>query len=156
MRQWSLQPDRARVVGYFRDGIDARHVTAIRSFDPDAIIFSPGGGPGVLEPSAAAFDAAVACARVIVATAGSQLIAECVAHGIPMLALYREDDDEQRLNAMMLASAGLGHAAPLHALSSALLGEVLAASQSLAVSALPERDAAAAVVDACESLARGT
>lgn len=154
MQRWPLQAARDRIVAYFRDGICPDHVAAIRSVDPDAIIFSRGGGVGVREPSAPAFEAAIGSARLVVATAGSQLIAECVAHGLPLLALYGDDDDEQRLNATMLVSAGLGRAARLGAFSSLMLRETFASQRSIGLRALPEYDAAEAVVDACESLAR--
>lgn len=151
VRPWSRTTPPDRIVAYFRDGIDDAQLAALRHVDPEAVVFAPNARPGVLAPSPA-FDDAVARARAVVATAGSSLIAECVAHGVPLLALYRDDDDEQRLNATMLAHAGLGLAAPLHSLSSAHVAALVSRSGSTSSAVLPATDAIAAVVDACESL----
>ncbi len=56
-------------------------------------------------------------ARVVIASAGSQLISECVGLGIPILALYTDGDDEQRLNAAMVLDAGLGDGCSFQALT---------------------------------------
>ena len=52
-------------------------------------------------------------ARAVVASAGSQLISECVAHGTPLLALHAPEDDEQALNVAMLRQAGIGDGFPI-------------------------------------------
>lgn len=46
--------------------------------------------------------------RLVVASAGSQLISECVLSGIPIFALYKKRDDEQRINVFMLRKTGIG------------------------------------------------
>ncbi len=48
------------------------------------------------------FMTALRRARYVVSSAGSNLIAECGALGVPQLALYPRDHDEQRLNIAML------------------------------------------------------
>ncbi len=63
------------------------------------------------------FIARLAQARVVIASAGSQLISECVGLGIPILALYTDGDDEQRLNAAMVLDAGLGDGCSFQALT---------------------------------------
>ncbi len=96
------------LVAYFRDGLDDRELACIRAADLDARVFAPGDRPDTLPIHRASFVAALRHARAVVATAGSQLISECVAWGIPLLAVYDAADDEQRLNAAMLEQAGLG------------------------------------------------
>lgn len=54
------------------------------------------------------FIKALAGARAVISSAGSQLISECTALGIPQFALFDARDDEQRLNVAMLAQAGVG------------------------------------------------
>ena len=54
------------------------------------------------------FTSALLKARAVVSSAGSQLISECVALGIPQLALYDAKDDEQRLNVELLKAHNLG------------------------------------------------
>ena len=75
----------------------------------DGIEFEP--------PSRERFIARLAEARVVIASAGSQLISECVGLGIPILALYGDGDDEQRLNAAMVLGAGLGDGCSFQALT---------------------------------------
>ncbi len=54
------------------------------------------------------FEDALARTKIVVASAGSQLISECVLSGIPFFALYKANDSEQRLNVEMLAASGIG------------------------------------------------
>jgi UDP:flavonoid glycosyltransferase YjiC (YdhE family) len=65
----------------------------------------------------AAFIAALADAKAVVGSAGSQLVSECVALRIPILALHQRRDDEQRLNAIMVREAGLGDGCAFEALT---------------------------------------
>lgn len=57
------------------------------------------------------FRARIARCRGVVASAGSNLLAECILLGKPVFAVYRRRDHEQRLNASMVAHAGVGAAA---------------------------------------------
>ena len=54
------------------------------------------------------FDDALLHVGAVISSAGSQLISECIALGLPQLALYRRDDHEQALNVAMLKHFGLG------------------------------------------------
>jgi UDP:flavonoid glycosyltransferase YjiC (YdhE family) len=100
------------VLCYFSEGDGTRVVAGLRMLGLPVRVFV---GPrarveGVeTEPiDASTFAAALAGARAVVATAGSQLIAECLALGIPMFALALPRHREQELNVQMLCSAGLG------------------------------------------------
>ena len=55
-----------------------------------------------------AFLEALGCTRAVVASAGSQLISECAASGIPLFALHAANDDEQRINVALVKAAGIG------------------------------------------------
>lgn len=59
------------------------------------------------------FLAALRAAPGVIATAGSNLLAECVMLGKPVLALHRSGDHEQRLNAWMAEQAGVAVAAEI-------------------------------------------
>jgi UDP-N-acetylglucosamine--N-acetylmuramyl-(pentapeptide) pyrophosphoryl-undecaprenol N-acetylglucosamine transferase len=146
--------ERSGVVAYFRDGVDARLFGAIRQAAPTAEIFAPGGPQGVRSPDRDAFAEAFARARAVIATAGSQLIAECVASGTPLFAVHRRGDDEQRLNAELLARTGLGRAAPLDTVDAPMLRTFLDRSPlRRGAIVAPDVDASTAVIDACEQLA---
>lgn len=115
---------------YFRDGAPRALLERLAALEGPVILFAPQdpGVPGLAHepPSRARFVQALAGSRAVVATAGSQLIGECVALGVPLLALHAPDDDEQRLNVAMLRAAGLGDGAPLPALDDAHLRAFLA------------------------------
>ncbi len=57
---------------------------------------------------ASAFTAALRKAQCVISAAGSQLISECVALGVPQFAIHPRGHDEQRLNVAMLRHFGLG------------------------------------------------
>jgi UDP-N-acetylglucosamine--N-acetylmuramyl-(pentapeptide) pyrophosphoryl-undecaprenol N-acetylglucosamine transferase len=152
-----MAAERRGVVAYFRDGVDARLLDAIREAAPTAQIFAPRGPRGVRPPDRDAFAEAFARARAVIATAGSQLIGECVASGTPLFAVHRRGDDEQRLNAELLARTGLGCAAPLDVVDGPMLRAFLErAPVPRGAIAAPNIDASTAVIDACEQLAGGT
>ncbi|TPV93740.1 MAG: hypothetical protein B7733_18925 [Myxococcales bacterium FL481] len=102
----------SQIVTYFRDedGGDVlqeltrrgHRVHAFGRVDPkiDGVAFS------LASPDA--FAQALKSAAAVVSSAGSQLISECVALGIPQLALYAPGDLEQSLNVAMLVHAKLG------------------------------------------------
>jgi hypothetical protein len=60
------------------------------------------------------------CAAVI-GTAGSNLLAECVMLGKPVLALHAPDDHEQALNGRLAARAGVGMTASLQGVDEELV-----------------------------------
>ncbi len=108
------------VLCYFRDGAP-EVLRMLVELGVRPVVFAT-RNPGVsgieYEPqSRGRFIERMARARVVVASAGSQLISECVSLGIPMLALHRRDDDEQRLNAAMLKMARLGDGCSFDALT---------------------------------------
>lgn len=55
--------------------------------------------------------------RGVIGSAGSNLLAECVWLGKPVLAVHRDREAEQALNAAMIEAAGVGVAGPLGRLS---------------------------------------
>jgi len=106
-------PERFTVVCYFRDrNADAVVPTLKAALEPEDRIVLFGGTP---QPGAdvrpldrAAFLEELRTCDRVVASAGSQLISECVALGKPIFALHESDDDEQRLNVSMLRALGAG------------------------------------------------
>jgi UDP-N-acetylglucosamine--N-acetylmuramyl-(pentapeptide) pyrophosphoryl-undecaprenol N-acetylglucosamine transferase len=100
-----------RVVCYFRlgdprpvlDALDARGVAA-RVFAPASL----GLGDRAEPIDESAFTRALLEARAVISNAGSQIIGECVALGIPFFGVYNEDFHEQALNAAMLRANGIG------------------------------------------------
>ncbi|MEM6369635.1 MAG: glycosyltransferase family protein [Myxococcota bacterium] len=91
-------------------------------------------------------------ADLVVASAGSQLISECVALKRPLFAIYRPEHDEQRLNVAMLEEAGAGTGCSVDTLSEEALAAFLRAppggTQALWRWSAP--DAAQAVLQALE------
>jgi len=102
---------------YFRDGAPRALLERLGALDLPVILFAPRDPavPGITHepPSRARFLEVQRRARAVVATAGSQLMSECVARGTPLLALHDPGDDEQALNVAMLRHAGLGDGCPL-------------------------------------------
>lgn len=154
VRSWPTMQGRERLVAYFRDGIDASLLAILGSAGHPVDAFAPSGAEGVMAPSPTAFAAAVAHARAVVASAGSQLISECLAHGMPLLAVYDPDDDEQRLNALLLRAAGLGDAVARDRLDAARLRRFLAAAGTMGRSTPSGPDAVAAVLAAWDRMRR--
>lgn len=101
-----------RVVCYFRDDNGAAILQILLDCGERPLLFSNEATPATtierhpLDRSA--FLAALATAKAVVASAGSQLIAECVHYRVPLFVCYQKGDDEQRVNAAMLRSTGLG------------------------------------------------
>lgn len=160
VRPWPQGHARREIVGYFRDGLDARTAELLARTAGPMRVFARTGparlpeGITLERPDQAAFTQALAHARAVIASAGSQLMAECVAHGMPLLALYRRDDDEQRLNVHMLQAAGLGRGVPLDALDAPTIAAFLQAPPPGAAAARSLPPGAEAVADACEALLR--
>jgi hypothetical protein len=143
---------------YFRDGAPRALLARLVAQGMAVILFAPHdpGVPGIHHepPSRARFVEALASARAVVATAGSQLIGECVALGVPLLALHAPGDDEQRLNVAMLRDGGLGDGGPLPELDDARLHAFLARPPA-APPAWSAPDVATAVLEEAQALLRG-
>jgi hypothetical protein len=143
---------------YFRDSVPRALLERLATLQRPVILFATQdpGVPGIHHepPSRAQFVETLASARAVVATAGSQLIGECVALGVPLLALHAPDDDEQRLNVAMLRDAGLGDGASLPELDDARLHAFLARPPA-APPAWSAPDVATAVLEEVQALLRG-
>jgi uncharacterized protein (TIGR00661 family) len=118
------------VLCYFRDGNAAQVLPTLqRVLDPsDRItLFSPhperDARPGVdVRPlDRGSFLDLLRRVDLVVASAGSQLISECIALQRPLFGLYHRDDDEQRLNVGMLRAVGAGDGCRFDALTEARL-----------------------------------
>ena len=99
-------------VCYFRDDNGKGPVSALVEMGMTPLLFTdetdvpPGARAVPLDRQE--FLTALAKTRLVVASAGSQLISECVVAGIPLFALYARRDDEQRLNVSLLRQTGIG------------------------------------------------
>ncbi len=105
------------IVCYFRDrnGLQiARHI-ARRGHDVMLFGDSVQDEPGIsVQPFCSnGFRRALAKCSAVVASAGSNLLAECALLGKPILATYRRDDGEQWLNAILAEQAGIAVASEL-------------------------------------------
>lgn len=105
-------PTRAKneVLCYFRVGDPTRVIEALRTRETPTKIFAPPdmhieGSEPIDERN---FTRALLEARAVVANAGSQIIGECVALGIPFFGVYDERFLEQSLNVAMLRAHGIG------------------------------------------------
>jgi uncharacterized protein (TIGR00661 family) len=110
--------DEGFVLVYFRDGDGARWLHELARRDRPVVCFTVGAVPSGVErraPDARAFADALARCHAVVGSAGNHLPAECAMLGVPMLALHQADDVEQRMNAALVAHAGLGLAASMDA-----------------------------------------
>lgn len=104
--------DAGRVVCYFRDDNGDHIVRTLVNRGYRPVLFSGRGSnlQGVENRplSRDGFLSSMATAAVVVASAGSQLISECVFNDISIYALFKEDDDEQRINVSMLRTTSSG------------------------------------------------
>jgi len=144
----------SRVLCYFRDG--AHDVLrALVAHGERPVLFSAENPEieGVeYEPqSRERFIARLAQARVVIATAGSQLISECVGLGIPVLALYADGDDEQRLNAAMVLGSGLGDGCSFQALTATRIARFVDSPPVPRPVTHPGPEVATAAMDAIDS-----
>ncbi len=115
---WIARPDgdadaktsnQGHFVAYFRDADGEKVVDWLRSQDREVRWF----GSGAKAPDRTAtpllererFLRELRSAAGVIGSAGSNLLAECVLHGKPVLALYQESDAEHRLNANLAAAA---------------------------------------------------
>ena len=114
----------------------------------------PHPGVDVRPVQRAAFLAALGRCRAVVASAGSQLISECVALGRPLFAVFDPAHDEQRLNVGMLEAGRLGAGCPADELDERRLADFLTAAPGRFVrSTWQGPDAAAVVLDRAMALA---
>lgn len=146
------------VAAYFRDGDGAEIVDRLVGLGVRVELF------GASEPpprrarhhgfDRAGFADAVARCTGVVGTSGSNLLAECVLLGKPVLALYAKGDHEQAINATLVERAGAGIACCIDDVSTSLLRQfadrALArdfASIDLANLLAPASDAIVATLD---------
>jgi UDP-N-acetylglucosamine--N-acetylmuramyl-(pentapeptide) pyrophosphoryl-undecaprenol N-acetylglucosamine transferase len=102
-------------LAYFRDANGAKVVDWLRAQGRDVHWF----GPGAKTPAGATgpflererFQRELRTAAGVIGSAGSQLLAECVLYGKPVLALYESSDTEQQLNANLAATANVAMSA---------------------------------------------
>lgn len=112
---------RGGVVCYFRDDNAGHVLSALRACGVTPIVFSDVAASGAARVAGVRYERmhrqrfvdALAEADAVVSSAGHQLISEALQLGLPHLALYAADDNEQRLNVELLRAACLGDGAPL-------------------------------------------
>lgn len=125
----SLRPELAEtpptdlggIVSYFRDRNGRRCVSFAATLGATVTAF----GDPTLEISGVdcrgfepdAFAASLVACSAVMASSGSNLCAEAVLLGKPMLALYKARDTEQHLNALLLERAGVAEACSFEKLS---------------------------------------
>ena len=117
------------LVAYFRDRNGDDAVRRAARLGAHVVCFGQdlAGVPGV---EARPFDrdgfaAALRSARGVIASAGSNVLAECVLLGKPVLALHHAGEAEQALNAHLAAAAGVAVAASFEALDDATVARFL-------------------------------
>jgi len=117
------------LVAYFRDGNGDDAVRRAARLGARVVCFGQelAGVPNV---DARPFDregfaAALRGAAAVITSAGSNVLAECVLLGKPMLALHRGDEAEQALNAQLAAAAGVAVASSFERLDDAIVDQFL-------------------------------
>jgi UDP-N-acetylglucosamine--N-acetylmuramyl-(pentapeptide) pyrophosphoryl-undecaprenol N-acetylglucosamine transferase len=157
-----------RVLCYFRDGNGKGPVTLLLAQGANVSLFGQrlasseaepvtAGDPLRLEypgPQRATFVERLVSSHAVVASAGSNLLSECVALSKPVLALYKRSDHEQRLNALLLERANLGVACTFDALRPEVVHSFLARVRSGAFSSYPLLTALPGVSQAVEESVR--
>jgi UDP:flavonoid glycosyltransferase YjiC (YdhE family) len=113
------------LLAYLSDGDRGATLARLAAADVDVVVFGEGlssRGRVRVEPvSRARFAAHLARAAGVVATAGSNVLAECVLARRPVLALHTGRHHEQALNAALVARSGVGVASRLDALGADLV-----------------------------------
>jgi hypothetical protein len=107
--------ERARaetLVCYFRDDNGDEVLRHLVALGESPLLFGQ-RDPGIAGVTVQAIErerflAALSRARAVIASAGSQLIGEAVALGVPFFGVYAPDDDEQAMNVAMLRMHGVG------------------------------------------------
>ena len=155
----SLRPELAgpvradgHLVAYFRDRNGDAAVALAAGLGARVVCFGQelAGLPGV---DARPFDrdgfaAALRSASGVIASAGSNVLAECVLLGKPVLALHHATEAEQALNARLAAAAGVAVAASFEALERATVERYL---RRIAAGDFATVDLAARLPDASDS-----
>jgi hypothetical protein len=122
--------DEGFVVAYFRDGNGSGVVELLRAAGREVRWYGPGAtdaeGRSLGAVPHARFTEELGRSSAVVGSSGSNLLAECVAHAKPVLALYHQAEPEQALNAVWAASAGVAEAAPFHRVDARLVTRFLA------------------------------
>jgi len=117
------------VLCYFRDDNGDTLAQWLVELDVEPVLFTKRDIelPGVrVEPfDQARFAAALRRARAVVSSAGSQLISECTALGVPQFALHGDSDDEQQLNIAMLRRFEMGGGASFEEVRQGMLARFL-------------------------------
>lgn len=103
----------APLVAYFRDDNAHAVLDALSDHGHPVTLFTRHAHPSrpgidIRPVGRPAFVEGLRAAPAVVASAGSQLMSECVFFGVRQFALHDDDDDEQRLNVEMLRGTGLG------------------------------------------------
>jgi UDP-N-acetylglucosamine--N-acetylmuramyl-(pentapeptide) pyrophosphoryl-undecaprenol N-acetylglucosamine transferase len=115
-------PKHPYLLAYLSDGDRDDVLARLAAADVDVVVFGEGltaRGRVRVEPvSRVRFAAHLARAAGVVATAGSNVLAECVLARRPVLALHTGKHHEQALNAALVEQAGIGRACRIDALSS--------------------------------------
>ena len=111
------------LLAYLSDGDHELALARLAEVDIDVVAFGEGLRPRGrvrTEPvSRERFVAHLLCALGVVATAGSNLLAECVLAEKPVLALHSGKHNEQALNAGLVSRAGVGEGRRIAALTAA-------------------------------------
>jgi hypothetical protein len=144
-------------VCYFRDGApEVLRLLVELGREPIVFAAHDPGIDGVTwhAPDRAAFIEALSRARIVVGSAGSQLVSECAALGIPVFALHGRHDDEQWLNAIMVREAGLGDGCAFEALTLERLLRFVEHPPTPQQPPFPALDVTRAVTDAAGRLMR--
>lgn len=122
--------DEGHIVAYFRDPNGAPVLEALVRAGERVKLFGarfeppPGVEPQPFDDRA--FAEALLGARAVVGSSGSNLLAECVALGKPLLALYAKGDAEQRINGHLLEAAQVGTSARFDAPMAPVVSRFLA------------------------------
>ncbi len=112
------QSDDGSIVAYLRDGAGVPILNAAAAAGRRVRLFASSGSLAAVAGLAAAgvellpfdrdpFHQALRECSAVIATAGSNLLAESVLLNKPMLALHRPGDHEQRINALLAEAAGV-------------------------------------------------
>ena len=105
-------------MAYFRDGNGADVLCALVESRFQVVCFGHHDGTAGVEVrpfEREPFLGAVSAAKAVVCSAGSNLLAEAIMLGKPVLALHHAGDYEQAANAALVQGAGLGVAATFEA-----------------------------------------
>lgn len=109
--------DQGHYVAYFRDPNGRTWLERAASQGARVLAYGAGASAAGVEGRSTSredFLRQLTGCRGVIASAGSNLLAECVLLRKPILALYEERDHEQALNALLAERAGVAMARPIH------------------------------------------